>query len=505
MTDEVEPSIQGNSDAFILANVLYRGVLGDWIQETSTTLLANHASNIDNAATPLDAFDITTSTTSFDVTIGTGEGFIGGAYVATDDTHTVTLDASTADQTIYVGWDALGTNTIIVGTNSAFNTNDPKTPVWDVDTDSNGVTGTTDQRTIGETHDIGGITSEDGSKLGRWIGVASSNTATGTPGDTQGEAFRIAGGNNDLVFAVETGDEEFSLTYNAYHDGTTWRAITSGPAYAIAFDSGSPGVLLRHTVSTLNADDAITWLDFQVRRNDLLMDGWLFWDGDNDELVQNRLGGPASDLSSYPLPPSDISGSAEGGTSGDILQSDGTTAEWVSGSAAGRRWTLAHTFTSTDTSTFLDVDTGTLSTTYDLYFVEVVYDNKSTSDNSLRIRLNGDASSAYNTNGIDWETSSFTRLTGRTEFQRLADTDGNEPGVLEATIRGGLPVAADAATYPYVSASFNASTTKNPGIDASDFIPMHGRLRSEHEDINRLEVWTTTDATGTVNIFGRNL
>lgn len=157
MSHEVEPSRQSGSNAFINSQTTRYGANeSDWIQPAGTTLLADESPQIADTNLPLQGFDESHTNTSLDVTIDTGEGFVGGAYIATDQTHTVTLQASTTDQEVYVGWDYNATNTVQVGLSSTFEAKDPKLLAWTFNTDSGGVTKAVDNRPLGFTQSQGG-------------------------------------------------------------------------------------------------------------------------------------------------------------------------------------------------------------------------------------------------------------------------------------------------------------------------------------------------------------
>ena len=78
-----------------------------------------------------------------------------GAWVAKDTETTVSLDGSTADQTVYVGWNKDSPDDVIIGLASAFEEAagdaDLKIPLYTFDTDANGVTNVVDAREIGST------------------------------------------------------------------------------------------------------------------------------------------------------------------------------------------------------------------------------------------------------------------------------------------------------------------------------------------------------------------
>lgn len=100
------------------------------------------------AAGPYNAFNYT-SASGLDATIETGEASVGGALLARDTTTTVTLAASTANQSVYLGWSVSAEDTVIVGTASAFGPDDPMLEIWRFDTDATTVTAATDVRPLG--------------------------------------------------------------------------------------------------------------------------------------------------------------------------------------------------------------------------------------------------------------------------------------------------------------------------------------------------------------------
>lgn len=106
--------------------------------------------------TQMNAFAITTSSSSFDVTIDAGEAYVGG-WLCRDRATTVTLPASSTTS-IFVGYDASATissgtapadnENIIIGPPSDFAAEDPKAHLYSVTTDGSGVPGTPDDYRI---------------------------------------------------------------------------------------------------------------------------------------------------------------------------------------------------------------------------------------------------------------------------------------------------------------------------------------------------------------------
>ncbi len=108
----------------------------------------------DLAAGSLNAFAESHSSSSFDVTIDTGEAIVRGAYLARDTQTTYTLPSSSMT-TIYLGWRDGQADTVVIGESGDFKTHDPYIPIWTFDTDGSGVTSVTDERDLATQGYIG--------------------------------------------------------------------------------------------------------------------------------------------------------------------------------------------------------------------------------------------------------------------------------------------------------------------------------------------------------------
>lgn len=155
MTDRVYPSLDANASSRTTARTIqFAGGSDGWVVPAADDPgnLATDDPDIDETA--LNAFAATTSATSHDVTIDPGAALVGGAWLARDVSTTVTLAASTADQTVYAGWDVSKSHQVIVGLASAFNADDPTVPLFEFDTDSTTVTATNDIRKLRQSFGI---------------------------------------------------------------------------------------------------------------------------------------------------------------------------------------------------------------------------------------------------------------------------------------------------------------------------------------------------------------
>lgn len=148
MTDRVEPSPNKGNKVFPTTSAIrWAGFVNGWIAPTDEAYVADEDSTLSGA--PLNAFDATTSASSLTVTIDTGEGFVDGRWLARDVTTDVTLAASTTNQTVYAGWAFGQPDTVRIGLDADFSSNDGRVSIWTFDTDGSGVISETSERAIG--------------------------------------------------------------------------------------------------------------------------------------------------------------------------------------------------------------------------------------------------------------------------------------------------------------------------------------------------------------------
>jgi len=160
MTDRAQPGAQGstlrNVEAGETANSLHDGFI---VPSSDPTLSAQRFNDINEGS--FAEFDASWSSSSLDVTINAGEAFIKG-WLARDIQTTVTLDSFTNGQTVVLAWDADAVyddsihsnredaDRVIVTREADLPTLEvPYLPLYDFDTDGNGVTSATDRRVIG--------------------------------------------------------------------------------------------------------------------------------------------------------------------------------------------------------------------------------------------------------------------------------------------------------------------------------------------------------------------
>lgn len=493
MTQKVIPSYKGDSDAYIVAQLIAKGARTDgWIQESGTALLADDHGAISGA--PLNAFSESHSSSSYDVTIDTGEAFVGGAWVAKDTQTTVTLSSNTNNQLIYLGWDSGETDTVIIGPEDDFASNDPKIAIWAFDSDSSGVTNTTDNRQIGQSSTLGSVNISDGSQLGQFLSTAISEDANGTFGNSNNEAYRIPGGSSDLVQTIQDGSGKMTMAFNAYYDGSSWRFITGGEyAYALQFGTGDSVKLMVSDSDNVSEDDAIAWNTLSLDSGgNISANGTEFWDGQYNEVKQTFLEGPASELSTHPIPPKDIETGMNSGLDADMV--DGFDASDLQGG----QWTAIDTYTDDDPSNTFHYYSGTIDEEYDVYKAHVIWINQVDEAEFLNCRLNNDGTSNYYGLYIE-DAAEVYRGTASTAWGNIAKIGPYQVGEGHLSFRGSVPSSAttDTVQYPTISADFGGSPI-HPHL-------VSGEFRKEYSTINLVEIFSNSNATGKVKLLGMTI
>jgi len=161
MSDRVNPSLDAQAGSRLTAGAIrFAAAAGEdgWVVPAADSpLLADQVVTKSITTANLNAFDETSSGSSLDVDIDGGEAFVGGHYVVRDTTTTVTLDASTNDQDVFVGVDLDAGDTPIIGTSGDFDSDEPKIKLWTFDTDGSGVTSVRDQRVLEHRRSLGNI------------------------------------------------------------------------------------------------------------------------------------------------------------------------------------------------------------------------------------------------------------------------------------------------------------------------------------------------------------
>lgn len=207
MTEKANPSINRPAEAFKTAGAIaYGGHGGDGfvVDGANPTDIAVQDGGITEA--DLNAFAETSGGASLDVTIDGGEAFVFGSWLAIDTDTVVSLAASTAGQTVYVGWNKNGADDVIVGLDGAFSgatgDTDERIPLWTFDTDGTGVTNVVDERRIGYTQEATTFTGAIDLDANTITGIGSSEW-TDSDGTVEFSSFTQAG---DWILQDEVND-----------------------------------------------------------------------------------------------------------------------------------------------------------------------------------------------------------------------------------------------------------------------------------------------------------
>lgn len=198
MTDRIQPTKDDTAksrETAVGAIQLGGGSSEGWVIPAADDPGNLAEDNSDITQGNLNAFDKTSSGSSFDVTIDAGALVVGGAWAARDTSTTVTLSSSTNNQDVFAGIDIGASNTLIVGKSSAFDADDPKHKIWTFDTDGSGVTSSTNQRNLDDYRvaigDVEDHASTHGSSGSDTIDAADLGGSSGTSGqvlETDGSA-----------------------------------------------------------------------------------------------------------------------------------------------------------------------------------------------------------------------------------------------------------------------------------------------------------------------------
>lgn len=505
MAQSVDPSPNSTGHAYLFAQAIANhGAVGDgWIVPSDETYATTHNSS-GVADGPLGAF-AHTATSGLDVTFDTGEAFIVGAWMAKDTQTTVSLADNTSNQLIEVGWDAEAGDTVLIGergttVGDSFTPEDPSLPLYQFDTDSGGVSASSDRRKVGKEFEFDITDLGDGTTIGRYLLTALQDSAVGTPGDQKNELFRAGTSVSDLVVHAETPDR-VAIAWNAYHDGGAWRFITGNErAYKISF-GGDEIQLYLSSVATGAAGDQITWNGFDLNSGGLHdQTGQTIYDDNNDTVPQGILGGPASSLSGYPIPSGDIDDGTDSGLDADTLR--GNTPEDLQESGP---WAEIDYVTGIDTGSPLEYDSGNLSTTYDMYRLDIYREahGDTSSSPEQRLRVNGNGSSIYDYDKYDGENDVGESHDAETSWGAIAEIENGAGNWVMQTVVLSCPkssnrVSDPGGTYPYI-------WTPSTGTGKNNDYLMQGHMESSESEIYRVQLFGGGDATGKVRLLGRSV
>ena len=156
MTERAQPGAQGSTMRNIEIGEATGSITDGFIVPSSDpTFSAQRWDNLNEGQ--FDEFDASYSSSSLTVTIQPGEAFVKG-WLATDESHDVALESFEDGQEIRLGWDADSVysddihttreeaDRVLIRHEQNWPDNMPYIPIWEFDTDGDGVTGAIDRR-----------------------------------------------------------------------------------------------------------------------------------------------------------------------------------------------------------------------------------------------------------------------------------------------------------------------------------------------------------------------
>lgn len=505
MADNVNPSPGGTGTARTIAQAIKNHGLasGGWVVPQGEVVAADEPTTDVDGSHIRDQGGFRTiavNPNDIEVTIGPGEAFVGGAWLAQDSSSYVSVEDNTDNQLIYVGYNADARESVLVDTADGFADEDEKTPIWSIDVD-NGTFYASDRRNLspGEAMQTEGLELGAGTAIERLVlsAVAGDN---GRSGDHINELLRAPGDESDLLVNVsEPGLNRTCITWNAYYDTDTndWRYIVGNePAHRLRFHRDN-GIFLE-TASGGTADDvAEQWWGFRVDQDGDLLVGDpsagqdTLWDQSDEEIPRGRLGGPAGEIDTYPISSPDI---AEGDL--DVGQVGGYTASDL---RAGS-WDDLGSISGDDPNTGLSFTTGTINADYDLYKIVFSYMNKNPSEhNWSAARVNGVSESVYSSTVMNADNN-VRMFENNQGWHYLAPTDQtNHVGHGEITIRGAIPTGHSGGQPAWCTMSADTFGSKTRVTSTG------GVLEQHIESVDDLWWYTRTDAVGSCRFLAMNI
>lgn len=179
--------------------------------------------------------------------------------------------------------------------------------------------------------------------------------------------------------------------------------------------------------------------------------------------------------------------------------SSGLDADTVDGNHANQigNWNQITSFSDSDTSTAVSWDTGTLSTTYHLYKIQVQIESQTTNQNYGIVNVNGDTSSNYNRLDINGNQS-FNLVNGASRWPNVGRHDGGGLWSVEAVITGDNRIVEPTNNqHPTIS----VESAQRPG----DATMLNGILGVNYTGVDQLKYSTNAVATGRMKVYGKNL
>jgi len=258
MVEKANPSPNRPAEAFATAGAIAYGGSVDGFIVDGTEPTDISIQDVDLNESLYDTFSQSSSTSSLTVSIAGGEAFVFGSWLAIDDTTTVSLDASTTGQTVYIGWNKDSSNDVIIGTDDAFSSaasdTDQRIPLYEFDTDGSGVTNVTDLRQVGKKDVVSALDVAEELQVPAY---ADTSDATGAEDsiilvDGSGtQTFGLYSYDGSQYVKVGNSDEEIESIIASI--------ITGGSSIETIYDDASDSITINNTGAYFDEDarDAI--------------------------------------------------------------------------------------------------------------------------------------------------------------------------------------------------------------------------------------------------------
>ena len=258
MVEKANPSPNRPAEAFATAGAIAYGGSVDGFIVDGTEPTDISIQDVDLNEGLYDTFSQSSSTSSLTVSIAGGEAFVFGSWLAIDDTTTVSLDASTTGQTVYIGWNKDSSNDVIIGTDNAFSSaasdTDQRIPLYEFDTDGSGVTNVTDLRQVGKKDAVSALDVAEELQVPAY---ADTSDATGAEDsiilvDGSGtQTFGLYSYDGSQYVKVGNSDEEIESIIASI--------ITGGSSIETVYDDASDSITINNTGAYFDEDarDAI--------------------------------------------------------------------------------------------------------------------------------------------------------------------------------------------------------------------------------------------------------
>jgi len=282
MTEKANPSPSRPADAFATAGAIaYGGSIDGFIVDAAEpTAISTQDGEINEAL--FDTFSQSSSNSSLTVSISGGEAFVFGAWLAIDTTSTVTLEADTPDQTVFIGWNKNASNDVIIGLESAFAVGptdaDQRIPLYTFDTDSTGVIDVTDQRQIGKSQKVQTLTAAE--KLGAPV----YSSTTDAPSES-GSVIAIDGsGSESFGLYAYNGSEYIKVGNNSEEiESIIASIIVGGNSIEVDYTDATDSLTINNTGAYFDEDAIDAIADALIGGDDISVT----YDDPNEELTIN--------------------------------------------------------------------------------------------------------------------------------------------------------------------------------------------------------------------------